>query len=497
MTRRHFLAGTAAVCPAAALAASPQEHSGNLQRRILIVTGASDLPYHHWRETTASIRTMLDRAGIFDVKTVEEPCALNAAALRDYDAILLNYNGLRLGAVAEEAIEEFVRSGKGLIAFHQACYGEWFGMRFDGRWREGAAGDHGWAGFAEMIGCSWKPENVGHASRGAFPVQWKDPAHPVAAGLAPEFMANDELYHKLDLKASAHVLADAFSDPARGGTGRREPMIWTVPYGRGRVFFTTLGHDAMALYQPGLINALVRGAEWAAAGNVTLQPLDTFHRSNGSDPARVLAVTGGHTYPTSFYSLLNEMPDIRWAHAVSQAEIPGEIEKNFDVLLLHDMHDVIAGDAQARLKAFVEAGRGVVATHHAIVDYTSWPWWYEEVTGGKFFVNAEGGHKKSSYHEDVEFLVTPVKGGEKHPVLAGVGPLWVYDEVYRDMWQSPRIQVLMETDHPESDRPVVYIGPHEKARVLYVQLGHSDHTMRHPGYRRLLRNAVLWTARRT
>jgi hypothetical protein len=34
---------------------------------------------------------------------------------------------------------------------------------------------------------------------------------------------------------------------------------------------------------------------------------------------------------------------------------------------------------------YVEAGKGIVALQHSIVDFTSWPWWYEDVTGGKSF----------------------------------------------------------------------------------------------------------------
>jgi type 1 glutamine amidotransferase len=53
----------------------------------------------------------------------------------------------------------------------------------------------------------------------------------------------------------------------------------------------------------------------------------------------------------------------------------------------------------------------------------------------------------------------------------------------------------METDHPLNDKPVVYIGPHPKARSVYIQLGHSASTMLYPGYRLLVMNAILWTAR--
>jgi type 1 glutamine amidotransferase len=64
------------------------------------------------------------------------------------------------------------------------------------------------------------------------------------------------------------------------------------------------------------------------------------------------------------------------------------------------------------------------------------------------------------------------------------------------MWHSPKVEVLMETTFPLNDTPIVYIGPHPQARVVYIQLGHSDSTMRYPGYRKLVHNAIQWSAGR-
>ena len=53
----------------------------------------------------------------------------------------------------------------------------------------------------------------------------------------------DELYHGQRGPAEhMHILATAYSDKAKGGTGTNEPMVWVIPYGKGRVFTTVLGH---------------------------------------------------------------------------------------------------------------------------------------------------------------------------------------------------------------------------------------------------------------
>jgi type 1 glutamine amidotransferase len=54
--------------------------------------------------------------------------------------------------------------------------------------------------------------------------------------------------------------------------------------------------------------------------------------------------------------------------------------------------------------------------------------------------------------------------------------------------------VLLTTDHPASDAPLAWVSAYPKARVVYVQLGHGSEAHRDPGYRRLVLNAVRWTA---
>jgi type 1 glutamine amidotransferase len=120
----------------------------------LIVTGNADLPYHRWQETTASLRAILEQTGRFEVRVTEEPRGLTVEALQEYDAVVLNYNGSRWPASAETALESFVRQGKGLLAFHQAIYGTFFGQEFrDQKWHEGPPAS-GWGAFPKEIACT-------------------------------------------------------------------------------------------------------------------------------------------------------------------------------------------------------------------------------------------------------------------------------------------------------------------------------------------------------
>ena len=238
--------------------------------RVLIFTGSSDYS-HPWEPNVPYMRAVLMNTGRFDVKVEEEVRGLTAATLANYDLIVQYYYGPRWGAATEKAVEDFVRSGKGMITVHGVTYGPFFGQA-GGNPQEPKRRLEGepWAAYIDMMGMTWSIENVGHARRGVFPVQWADRDHPISKGLPPTFLADDELYHKIDLKPNAHVLATAYEEPGprNTGTGKNEPMIWTVPFGQGRVVVMTLGHDLLAMTQPGFTQAFTRGAEWAATGDV-------------------------------------------------------------------------------------------------------------------------------------------------------------------------------------------------------------------------------------
>jgi hypothetical protein len=457
--------------------------------RVLILSGRNN---HDWRTTTPFLRTILVDSGRFDVRVEEEPAGITPATLAAYHALVLDYDGPRWGEVTEKAVEDFVKQGKGLVAVHAASY-SFTGMEVlgDGHKHTGIK-QPPWPEYLKMIG-GWWTEKTGHAPRHCFDVKLIDRNHPITQGLQESFVVSDELYHNHQMSPEVHILAASFDDPAIGGTGKDEPMLWTVPYGRGRVFYTALGHDVAAMQETGFVSTFVRGTEWVASGSVTLPP-NVLAAKTPARSVRCLVVTGGHDYPTSFYRVFEGAEEVQWDHAVSNhAAFKDDIREKYDVLVLYDFSSEISETEKANLKIFVESGKGLVVLHHAIADYPAWEWWWKEVVGGRYLLKPEGGTPASTYKHDEELSVQSVI---KHPISSRVGALHLWDETYKGMWISPEVKVLLRTDNPTSDGPVAWISPYAKSRVVYIELGHDAKAHLHPGYQTLVQDAIRWSAGR-
>ncbi len=455
--------------------------------RALIFSGRNN---HDWRTTTPYLKRLLERTGRFDVRVVEEPAGTTAATLAGYGLLVLDYQGPRWGAATEQAVEAFVRGGKGLVAVHAASYAHGGNEILGDNHARTGVKEPPWKEYGEMLGATWSLEEkpvTGHAPRHLFTVKFADAQHPIARGVEP-FRIHDELYHSFRMKPGVHVIAAAFDDPANGGTGKDEPLLWTVAYGKGRVFHTALGHDVAAMQTPGFMTTFVRGAEWAAAGEVTLPPKPPS-RTN-ADAVRVEVITGGHDHHASFYGIFENLPDLRVDVNPHPDAFRPRVLKETDVVVLYDMVQELPEARRKIARQYLESGKGMVVLHHAIANYQDWRWWWEEVVGGRYLLKPDLGLPASTYKHDEEMLVTPAGS---HPITEGIGQFFITDEVYNGMWLSPQAKPLLKSDHA-GDPVVAWISPYAKARVVYIQLGHDRLAHEHPVYGRLVHRAVLWAA---
>ena len=269
--------------------------------KVLIVDGQNN---HNYKAMTPFMKAQLEKSGLFtvDVSTTppagpkppknetpeqkaerEKKAAETWAPWRpkfsDYKVVLSNYNGEAWPDEVKKSFEDFVKNGGGFLVIHAA------NNAFTG-WKE----------YDQMIGLGWRGSKYGkrvfynekdelvtaqpgegsdanHGAQHEFKVLVRDGEHPITKGMPKEWMhAQDELYQNQRGPAeNMQILASAFADKAKGGTGAGEPMLWVIPYGKGKVVTNVMGHEnGKALQCVGFNTIMLRSCEWLATGKTTV-----------------------------------------------------------------------------------------------------------------------------------------------------------------------------------------------------------------------------------
>ena len=213
------------------------EEAPKAKTRIFMLQGGG----HDWKNHFPILAEILKKTGDFDVTISEDMDQLKIENIKKYDVVLLYGSGQNFSDPAQEkGLCDFVRSGGALAGIHSAT--DSF-KKSDAYW--------------ELIGGRFS----GHGG-GKFMVRIEDKNHPITKGLQ-DFEITDETYrHKYHEKAKRH-------DLIRMDRGKeQQSMAWVRDYGKGRVFYTSLGHGRPAWTNPHFQRLAVRGIYWAVKRDV-------------------------------------------------------------------------------------------------------------------------------------------------------------------------------------------------------------------------------------
>ena len=254
--------------------------------KTLLITGQNN---HNWQVSHVVLKQILENSGRFDVDfaiSPEQGKDMSGFVLdfSPYQLVVLDYNGDSWPEETNRRFLEYVQNGGGVVIYHAAdnAFSKW--PEFN---KICALG--GWEGRNENSGpyVYWKDGKLvkdssacpggSHGRQHEYVLNGRDKVHPVVKGLPLKWRhAKDELYDRMRGPGNIRdILYTAYSDKETNGSGREEPLVFTVDYGNARIFHTMLGHagatteDNIAMQCTGFQVLLLRGAEWAATGKVT------------------------------------------------------------------------------------------------------------------------------------------------------------------------------------------------------------------------------------
>jgi type 1 glutamine amidotransferase len=235
-------------------------------RKVLIVgRNEAHLPVPFAAE---ALEIMAKKTGAFEAVFSNSPSIFEADNLKQFDAVILNNlhtanpylpanfrqlpqdeqtKAKERAAVLHKNLEDFVKNGKGVVGLHGATVG----LPDIGNLLGGNFADWPWKGKEE------------------FPVKLDDPASPLNAAFEGKgFSVLDEGYQ---FKApysrdELHVLMSIDLSKTKE-LGKRPDhdyaMGWVRSYGKGRVFYSAIGHFPELYWNPKLLRHWLDGIQFA------------------------------------------------------------------------------------------------------------------------------------------------------------------------------------------------------------------------------------------
>jgi type 1 glutamine amidotransferase len=224
-------------------------------KRVLVVTVTKGFRHDSIPAMEQTAQVLAQQSGAFTVDFARTDDELRtkttAEALKDYDAVFFAQTTGDLPLADRDAFLAWIKAGHGFIGTHSAS--DTF---------------HNFQPFIAMLGGEFDH----HDQQATVHVMVEDPTHPATKGLEKSFETHDEIYlFKNFDRANVHMLLALDKHPNTGVPGFY-PLSWCRTYGKGRVFYTALGHRDDVIGTDWYHKHLLGGILWAigsAKGSAT------------------------------------------------------------------------------------------------------------------------------------------------------------------------------------------------------------------------------------
>ena len=220
-------------------------------------------------------------------------------------------------------------------------------------------------------------------------------------------------------------------------------------------------------------------------------------KSSADHPLRVSMFSGAAEYKSDqtlseFKRFLEQRYDAQCTLnvATNDRDLPGvEQLDTCDVILVFTRRLNVPPEQLARIKKYMESGKGVVGVRTASHAFQTWLEFDHEVLGGDY--------KGHATDKPARVSINPA--AKDHPVLARVEPFTTSGKLYTNARPASDITILLTATTEDDTQPVAWVRTlpeHRDQRVFYTSLG-VPADFRDENFRRMLANAVLWAGAKT
>jgi len=471
-----------------------------------------------------AIEAMGKKTGAFETVVSDDIAMFEPEKIKQFDAIVMNNTTGELflpkgfkkltadkKAAAEAydkklkiSLKDFVTGGKGLTIIHG---GLWC---FLSTWK---------AEYSAIVGA----EFVAHPWHTKVKIKIDDPDNPVCAALAPKgFEVYDEIYAftKPYSRASQRVLYSLDTSKMKLGAkfkGRRDDgdyaLGWIKKCGKGRVFYTALGHDYPIFYNPAVLAHWLAGIQYSLGdlkADATPRPPKAATSTKKKTKIVLLAGKGSHGAKAHAHAAGMDLFKKYLDAAGADKGIETLVIKNdwpADPSVLDDAATIVVySDGWGRhalmdkekkrvekVRTLINAGVGLVCIHYAVC-----PPLGEDETFQKWI----GGFYEKNYSQNPHNNVEVRPGSPDHPLCRGWKPFTTNDEYYNkirfgkdDKRLIPVMTTMLPRKNPQKEVIAWAVERKDGGRGFGYTGGHFHKNWAIEDSRKMILNAIWWTAK--
>jgi uncharacterized protein len=255
-------------------AVSPPPHAKQIHlKHVLVIGQAKGFEHDSISPAMAAIYNLGKESGLWDTTMRTDTELLtrkdlkrNTKNLNYFDVLVFasTTGELEMDASQKQDMLSFIKEdGKGFVGIHAAL-----------------DTNYTWPEYGEMIG-GWFDQHPWMTFNA--PIINEDPAFPAVRHLPKAFVKYDEIYQPKDWsRSNVNVLLsldptklDYSNNPRIHREDHDFPVAWSKMYGKGRVFYSTLGHTEESWEDPDIRTMYFEAIKWALGmteGSTTSHP---------------------------------------------------------------------------------------------------------------------------------------------------------------------------------------------------------------------------------